>query len=203
VRGRVPALVTLLVTPWCAAGAGIVIAGMLTLHGPREALTYRPYPGQPCLSGACSLPAPRRAPGSLAIATPGVKLKTRHHKRAAARQPGSAVPAAPASQAAPAIHLGYRTAQRMGSHFIALITLRGPAVGHPWRLTLVFPAASIDHVLGAQWRPWAGHGAIISGRPWPWSGQHDRMVQVAIFATGTPGLPDGCTFNGAGCAFRH
>jgi hypothetical protein len=195
---------SLLVTPWFAAGAGVVIAAALAVDSP-AALTYAPnspgLPGVRCAASDCAQPSPGRAP-AVATASPGVPLL-----RGTPRQDSPANPANPGPPlgAGPVYKLGYEVVQRWASGFIAVITLPGNANPGAWNLRLSFPSARVDRVWGALWQPSPGGGGTALG-PWPWRGRTTGQEkpggrQMTLSATGVPTSPSGCTLDGSTCSF--
>ena len=71
---------SLLLTPWFAAGAGVVIAAALAVDSP-AALTYAPNsPGLRCAASGCVRPSPGHAPALFAMSWhQGVYTKQRGH----------------------------------------------------------------------------------------------------------------------------
>jgi len=189
------------VTPWFAAGAGIVIAAALAVDSP-TALTYAPNePVTHCPASGCVGPTPSRQP-DVATATPGVRLKT-----------GGAAPAGRGrSHPARAVQrLGYQIVGRWRSGFLAVITVPGDTEPGSWRLQFAFPSARVDQVWGAQWRSSGDGDAGTATGPWrkgdrpadtgaPGGRQIDDH-QVMVFATGTPTVPSGCRLDGVSCSF--
>jgi hypothetical protein len=197
----------LLVTPWFAAGAGILIAATLALGAPRHAvLSYAPIdPGVLCKNPRCATAVPTHAPGSLAGAQPGIALKV---PKVA---PAPAVPA-PAPAAQPSATPRLATASDIAVHyvllrhqhggFLAVISVQSRQKLGSWTLGFTIPGVAISDVWGARWQPSAsGSGGVASGQPWPWPRSGPGMAKIVIFATGRPRPPTGCTFNGQSCAF--
>jgi hypothetical protein len=198
----------LMVTPWFAASAGIVIAAALAVDSP-AALTYVPNgPGVRCPASGCA----GSAPGQLHVATasPGVKLRT-------GRAPSAATPASPGRRrAAGAVYLlSYQVARHWQGGFVAVITFPDDLRPGPWSLRLAFPSARVDQVWGARWQPSGnGHAGTATGF-WPEPRGHDGGVhgqqdmrgqdgrQLVILATGTPASPSGCRLDRASCDFRR
>jgi hypothetical protein len=206
----------LLVTPWFAAGFGILIAAAMALATPKRAvLSYGPVdPGIACQHLRCGWPVPRPGPGSLASAKPGIQLQLPQKiRRAPAVSPAKspAVPPAvtvrpstaprPASSAEIAIH--YTVLRHGHGTFLSVITVQSSRKLGAWSLGFVIPGARISDVWGGKWQPSAsGSGGVASGRPWPWTRSGPGTAKIVIFATGRPRPPTGCTFDGAGCVFR-
>jgi Cellulose binding domain len=199
----------MLMTPWLAAGVGVVVAAVLALNVPRAALTYsQANPGVTCQAPSCDRVSPRHQHGGLAAKDPGIELK--HRGRPAAPQAAPAMakePAAPAharrrklhSAGAPA-DVRYQTLQRWPSGFTGLITIMSRATLSGWRLAFKYPGAHIDSVTGAKWNA-RGDGGVASAVPWPWSRPPGNVVRIMIVANGTPGQPTACRFDGAPCSF--
>jgi len=194
-----------MVTPWFAAGAGIVIAAALAVDSP-AALTYVPTdPGVRCPVAGCAGAAPGHGP-DVTAATPGEPLPPGSGPRAG-------VASGPSRQggAGPAYQLGYRVVRRWSSGFLATITL--PAVMRPgaWSLQLVFPSAHIDRVWGARWHASGNADAGTATGPWPGHGRGrgdggrgaglPDDGQVRISATGTATTPSACRLDGVSCRF--
>jgi hypothetical protein len=198
---------SLFVTPWFAAGMGILIAATLVLESPTDAvLSYGPIsPGVPCRTHGCRATGPRHEPDSLAIAKPGVRLKVARTRRSGAaggqsRRPAS--PAAPAAAAPGAVTVSFRVVQQGLGGFIAIITVSGSRSLGDWTLGFTIPGASIKGVGGARWRGDAsGDGGVAQAQPEPWrqSRSPAKIARIVVFGTGTPGRPAGCTFDGTSC----
>jgi hypothetical protein len=202
-------------TPWLAAGAGIVVAAVLALNVPRTVLTYsQTDPGTNCQEPSCGSVSPGHQRGGLAAKDPGMKLK--HAGRpavAGTKPPGpAAVPAArdprtparaghpkPPYPAAPA-EVQYQTMQRWPSGFTGMITIMSRAALRNWRLAFRYPGAEIDSVAGAKWVA-RGDGGVATAVPWPWGRPPGNVVRIMIVANGTPGGPTDCRFDRTRCRF--
>ncbi|HEY7016803.1 MAG TPA: hypothetical protein VH480_28785 [Streptosporangiaceae bacterium] len=198
-------------TPWFAAGAGIVIAAALAVNTP-TALTYGPSgPGGLCTTHSCT-GSRRPPPPQVATASPGVAI----------RDPDAGAPAAGAAPDQPGVttmnaELTYQIFWSSGRHFAAMITMPG-AGKTGWSLQFEFSGARIRNVLGARWHPSRdGAGGTADG-PLPsrkpsstasGSGQSGTSAgtrtpnadQVLVVATGTPQTPSSCTLDGLSCHF--
>jgi hypothetical protein len=199
------------VTPWFAAGAGIVIAAALAVNTP-TALTYGPSgPGGLCTTHSCT-GARRGQPPEVATATPGVAIKD---PSADAKGAGSA-PAQPGVSAMNS-ELSYQIVWSTERGFAALITMPG-AGKTGWSLQFAFPGAHVRNVMGAQWRPSRdGAGGTAVGplrsqkRSSPTSGPEPSGTsarpatpdedQMVVIATGRPQTPSSCTLDGISCHF--
>jgi hypothetical protein len=185
---------SLMVTPWFAASAGIVIAVALAVDSP-AALMYVPNgPAVRCPASGCGGPA--YSPPGVTTQTPGVKLQT-------GTAPGAAGTGTPARAV---YQLGYQIIRGQKGDFIAVITLPADLKPGAWSLRLGFPSARVDRVWGARWQPSRhGHVGTATGS-WRPHGHnpHDRGLdgrQLMIFAVGTPTLPSGCRLDGISCDF--
>jgi hypothetical protein len=187
-----------MMTPWFAAGAGIVIAAAMAVDS-QAALTYAPSaPGLRCPVAGCASPAPGRPPG-LATARPGVALKT------PAPQPAGteAASSGPRPGAEAGYQLGYQVIRHSRSGFVAMITMPGDLKRGTWSLQFGFPSARVDRVWGALWQPWRnGHGGTALGS-WPWHGRSGAETrQLTVSATGKPTDPSRCRLNKTRCGYR-
>ena len=192
---------SLLLTPWFAAGAGIVIAATVAVGSP-AALTYsQAGPGMHC-SGSCAGPAPER-PG-VTTASPGVTLKVSGGLRRGAG-PASAVPPRAAKPGGRARYqLGYQVIGHRRRGFIAVITMPGDLRAGTWSLVFAFAAARVERVWGALWQPSGNGGAGTALGPVRWAGRPPGAAgarQFLVLARGTSKAPPSCTLNGASCRF--
>ncbi len=187
-----------MVTPWFAAGAGMVIAAAVAVDSP-AALTYGPAaPGVRCTAGGCASQAPGHQPG-LATANPGVPLKASGGAAAA----NSGAPRREAAGGA-GYRLGYEVIRRQWAGFTAIITMPGDLKPGPWSLEFGFPAARIDRVWGAAWRPSGDGQAGTALGPRQWGGHAPGgpgANQLIVQATGTPSAPSSCELDGTSCTF--
>jgi hypothetical protein len=200
---------SLMVTPWFAAGAGIVIAAALAVDSP-SALTYAPGgPGVRCAATGCTGTAPSHGP-DLATATPGVPI-------AGGAAPGEGTETGPAGPG-PVYQVGYQLLRRWPSGFLAMITLPANIRPGAWSLQFTFPSAHVARVWGARWQPFSnGNGGTATGPsdapgPGPGGGRggggeggagpgHLGSLQLMVSAAGTPTTPSGCTLDGKSCRF--
>jgi len=187
---------SLMVTPWFAASAGIVIAAALAVDSP-AALMYVPNaPAVRCLASGCTGPA--SGPPGVTTEVPGVKLKT-----GTAPRPGRAG----ATVGRHGVYqLGYQVVRSLKGGFVAVITLPGDLKPGTWSLRFGFPSARVDHVWGARWRPSRhDHAGTATGSWRPNDHEPDNRGldgrQLMILAVGTPTLPSGCTLDGISCDF--
>ena len=187
---------SLMVTPWFAASAGIVIAAALAVDSP-AALMYVPNaPAVRCLASGCTGPA--SGPPGVTTEVPGVKLKT-----GAAPRPGRA--GAPAGRHG-VYQLGYQVVRSLKGGFVAVITLPGDLKPGTWSLRFGFPSARVDHVWGARWRPSRhDHAGTATGSWRPNDHEPDNRGldgrQLMILAVGKPTLPSGGRLDGVSCEF--
>jgi hypothetical protein len=199
-----------MVTPWFAAGAGIVIAAALAVDSP-AALTYVPTdPGVRCPVSGCIGAVPGHGP-DVATATPGQPLPPGSGSRAG-------VASGPAGQGAagPAYQVGFQVVRRWSSGFLATIILPADTRPGAWTLQLAFPSTHIDRVWGARWHPsgngdagtatglWPGHGRGRGGGGRGGGGRGDGRPddgQIRISVTGTATTPSACRLDGVSCRF--
>jgi hypothetical protein len=193
---------SLLLTPWFAAGAGIVIAATVAVGSP-AALTYsQAGPGVHCSVGRCAGPAPQR-PG-VATASPGVALKVSGgHQRGAA--PASSGPPRAAKPGAGARYqVGYQVIGHRRHAFIAMITVPGDLKPGAWNLEFRFPSARVQLVWGALWRPSGNGSAGTALGPAQWAGRPPGTAgarQFLVLARGGPKAPSNCVLDGVSCSF--
>jgi len=205
---------SLLVTPWFAAGVGVLVAATVALEAPKHAvLSYGPVdPGVLCKNLGCASAAPLRSPGSLASAKPGVQLPppaqtrtpavTRTRTQHAQAAPAPAAQPAPTTDRSPQITIHFAVLKHGNGNFLGVITVRSSQDLGDWSLGFTIPGARISDVWGAQWQPSASlDGGIANGQPWPWPRPGPGMAKIVIFATGTPRSPTSCLFDGESCAF--
>ena len=200
-RQRFRLVRSLLLTPWFAAGAGIVIAAAVAVGSP-AALTYsQAGPGVHCSVGSCAGPAPQRP--EVATASPGVALKVGGHRRGAASA-SSAPPRAATSGGGAGYQLGYQVIGHRRRGFIAIITMPGDLRPGTWSLAFVFPSARVERVWGALWQPSGdGNGGTALG-PVQWAGRPPGAAgarQLLVLARGASKTPSTCTLDGVSCSF--
>ncbi len=199
-----------LMTPWLAAGAGVVVAAVLALNVSHPVLTYsRTYPGTNCDEPSCGSASPGHQVGGLTARDPGIELRHPNHPAAAGLRPALAAkdPAAPAQAGNPGprypaapVEVQYQTMRRWSSGFTALITIASRSTLGNWRLAFKYPGTGIDSVAGAKWAA-TGDGGVATAVPWPWGSPAGNIVRIMIVANGTPGQPTACRFDGARCSF--
>jgi hypothetical protein len=191
-----------MLTPWFAAGAGIVIAAAVAVGSP-AALTYSPTgPGARCSVSRCANPAPDRVP-DVATASPGVAL------RAPGGQPRGAGASSGPRRAAQAgggagYQVGYQVIRHRRHGFVAIITMPGDLAPGFWGLAFAFPSARVDRVWGALWQESANGGGGTALGPLQWTGHPPRAPdarQLVILASGTPTAPSRCRLDGISCSF--
>jgi hypothetical protein len=195
---------TFLLTPWLAAGAGIVAAAALAVDVPHAVLSYGPPTVQrplcqvsSCQSAGAGIPATTHT---------GTKLR---HATGPAGRGSTPAPAKPTSPPPAGTVVRYQIVLRSQHGFVAEITLpSGEPAG--WSLQLSFPAAHVDQVTGARWRSAGnGHGGTASADTRSGSGHQPgqngrtapRGIDIQISATGMPSTPTGCVLDGVSCSF--
>ncbi len=188
-------------TPWFAAGAGIVIAAAVAVGSP-AALTYSPSsPVLRCSESGCLSPAPDHP--DVATASPGEALEVGgSHSRGPAGR--SAPPRTAKAGGRARYRVGYRVVRRRRHRFVALVTMPSGLAPGSWSLAFAFPSARVEQVWGAQWQPSAsGEGGIALG-PGQWAGDplgRPTPGQLVIMGRGAPTAPTSCRLNGVRCSF--
>jgi hypothetical protein len=195
-RPRLGVARSLMVTPWLAASAGIVIAAALTVDSP-AALIYVPNgPAVRCPASGC--PGTTSGPPGVTTDVPGVQLNTGTAPDAG--RPGTTGRHRP-------YRVGYRVVGSWPQGFVAVITLPADLKPGAWSLRLAFPLARVDHVRGARWQA-SGHGqagtATGSWRPHGQAPGDPGLAgrQLTVFAVGTPTLPSACRLDGVSCVLK-
>ena len=187
---------SLMVTPWFAASAGIVIAAALAVDSPTGLMYVPNGPAVHCPASSCTGSA--SSPPGVTTEVPGVKLRTR-------TAPRTGRPSALARHHV-IYQLGYQVARSWPGGFVAVITLPGDLKPGAWRLRFGFASARVDRVWGARWQP-SRHGNLgtVTGSWWPYGHEPpDRGLdgrQLMILAVGKPTLPSGGRLDGVSCEF--
>jgi hypothetical protein len=200
-RQRVRLARSLLLTPWFAAGAGIVIAAAVAVGSP-AALTYSPSsPVLRCSESGCVSPEPDHP--NVATASPGVALEVGGgHGHGASARPAPSRASKGGGQAR--YRVSYRVITHRRRRFVALITMPGGLARGSWSLAFAFASARVEQVWGAQWQPSAsGEGGTALGSP-QWAGDPlgwPTPGQLVIMGRGAPTAPTSCRLNGVSCSF--
>ena len=175
-----------LLTPWFAVSAGIVIATSLTLATPHPALTFPPSKTGRCSVAGCSSPsAPPAAP------SPAIKHQV--------RLPG---PGSDAKVRLAGVKVEYELMSGPHHSFIAVIVIESRRRLGDWELRFALPGGSIDHVMWAKWQHEGTDGVVVTGSPLPWRGSDDNKARIVIFGAGRPKRPTSCELDGETCTFR-
>lgn len=195
----------MLMTPWLAAGIGVVLAAALALHGPHAELTYTPAnPNGTCAPAGCGVPGHGQGRGGTAMsgpapskASPGIRRK---HGQKAAPPAGPAPHRGGPAPVREALVIRYRTVQSRLGGFTGLITMTGQAVRSGWHLSFRYPGARVESVTGL---PWTMDGADVAVTGPPTSSGHGAArVRIRFRASGTPSRPTGCTLNNVACTIH-
>jgi len=196
-------LLGLLVTPWFAAGAGVVIAAALFLNAPHAVLSFAPAPDYvTACPQQCAPAVAGPTPGSLTNAEPGVQLPP--PKPAVRRAP----PAAARPGAMTGVDITFRLQWQQGGAFGALMTVQADHDIAGWTLAFAIPGARISHVIGAGWQPSSsGNGGTATdpagGQVHSYQGSQGQpsrdSARFLIIAQGSPTRPADCLFDGASC----
>jgi hypothetical protein len=201
----------LLVSPWFAAGAGVVVAAGAFIYAPHAELEFGNAIGvTQCTVAQCHPTTEQGAPPLPAGTGAG--------------------PVATSPAIAPAAvtdGLTFRYAVNWHTHgmFQMVLTVTGKKAIGNWRLAFVIPAATDVRVLGAEWQPSgtdggtasgtsivasyepaAGRGTSAPGEPTPEdeldsAGSQPDAVYLIVDADGTPAAPERCGYDGAACQF--
>jgi Cellulose binding domain len=194
---------SLLVTPWFAASAGIVIAAGLWIYTPHTVLAFPTsrLGDVPCATRGCSS-AGSKTGGSLAVSIPGVQLRQKQ------RRPGqTAKPDAQGQHSASGLTFDFTVLWQRHGKFGAAISVSGRHMPSSWRLTFEMPGTQIGSVIGAKWTAYAsGDGGTAAatgerhdGSDGDLTGEHP--IGLLLMGTGSASAPTSCTFNGASCTF--
>jgi hypothetical protein len=194
----------LLVTPWFAAGTGIVIAVGLWMYSPHAVLKFpssrlgeEPCPQQGC--GSATGPA-------LAVSTPGVPIG--HPGQSAGKNAQHADVGR--GSAASGLTFNFTVLWQQSGAFSAMLSVTSKRpISATWRLAFTMPGDQITSVTGAAWQPSGidgGTARAIAGSPgpgWPGdgSGQRQYVVSFTVIGSGTPVTPTRCVYDGASCTF--
>jgi hypothetical protein len=186
----------MLMTPWLAAGAGVVVAAALALHVPHAELTYTPSDPGACLLAECGAVAGGTAgPAQPAGHGPAAALRHGRKGRSSRHRPRAAGPRA---ARAGKLRVHYQTLSSGPSGFTGLITLSGRAVQGSWQLTFRYPGARVESVDGAAWT--VSDGRVVITGPGTIAG--GRIAKITLRASGAPAAPIQCTFDGVACGVR-
>jgi hypothetical protein len=190
----------LLVSPWFAAGAGVVIA--------TGAMIYTPHANfaidiQQCKLVSCT----RLTPQGAAPLQVG---------------PGKPVTASPSPPTVPAgMTFSYQVLDRSLDGFSMQITIRARQNPGPWKLSFVIPHARHVYVYGAPWQSYGADGvtvssliagtesagyAEISAHESGSNSEPGRTGYTVLFQVrgmGMPSAPTQCSYNGARCTFTR
>ena len=184
----------MLMTPWLAAGAGVVVAAALALHVPHAELTYTPNgPGACSLAAGGTIAGGTVAPAQPAGHGPAAELRQRKKHRTILRRTPGRHPARPGR-----LRVRYQTLSTGPSGFTGLITLSGREVQGSWQLTFRYPGARVVSIDGGAWT--VSDGVVtVTG---PGNGAAGRMAAITLRASGPPSGPIQCTFDGVACTVR-
>jgi hypothetical protein len=193
------------VSPWFAAGAGVVIATGAVIYMPHANMSF---------GGAISVTHCKVAECSHVTPDGAVPLQV------GSGQQVMASPSPPSVLAG--MSFDYQVlGQSTYGGFSIQITIRAPRSLGQWKLSFAIPGATDVYVLGARWEQSgpdggtasnyyggtesAGYAAIAGNESDAGSGssQDGRMVQFQVRGTGTPSAPADCLYNGLACQFQR
>jgi len=191
----------LVVSPWFAAGAGVVIATGVMIYTPHAKLNFgNAIQVTPCTQTSCTQTAPAQAPGLPA---------------------GGGVTASPASLPKGMTFWYQPVDESTRSGFGMWIAIRYPHSISQWQLSFAIKGATGVYVI--YWPRWTTLGpdgvtvsslvartesagyAEISAHDAGNDGGSSLSGYVVLFqvrGTGAPRAPTSCTYNGAPCRFK-
>ena len=191
---------TLLVTPWFATGAGLVLAIGMFIYAPHTDLTF-PQNSVRCKALHCS-PNRTHPNSTLTNNGPSVKIAIPHHHKRRHHD------------AAAGLTFKFTVAWQENGEFRAVIAVSGRPLPSSWRLHFAMPGSEIGSVVGAQWSgaPSASSGVArpidygqsgSDGGVWGRNpdGQLDEGFSFWVFGTGSASTPTRCRFDGSRCSF--
>lgn len=206
----------LLVSPWFAAGAGVVIAAGAFVYAPHARLEIMiPNKTLPCVVAGC--PEPQGAAPPVPAGSGNGTVTASPAK--------SAAPSRPARRHAAGVTVSYTRLWNYGGRFSMLIKVRSKHPIGAWSLTFAIPGASHLWVVGAAWQsswpdggtasgPGGGSmqsssgadGGFVWGSEQPngdrgqpgWDG---NTVMFMVQGNGAGVAPVGCVYNRASCQF--
>jgi hypothetical protein len=197
---------SLLVTPWFAAGGGIVLAAGLWIYSPHTELKFPASavnPAEvPCAPPGCGPGPGGHANGQPAASKRGMRMPHRHAAAAGGQ-----------NLAVSDLRFRFTILWQRSGMFGAFVSVSGPNLPSSWRLTFQLPGARIGHVIGALWQPaaggsggtaYSGTAGTPNGQAVPSNGQQSAKpgtITFLVLGTGSPGTPTGCMFNRASCTF--
>jgi hypothetical protein len=196
----------LLVSPWFAAGAGVVIATGAIIYVPHANLDFgNAIHVIHCKQAQCRQSVLEQAPG-MAAGIGGEQI--------------TVSPSAPSVLAG--MTFSYQVVERSQLGFGMLITIRARHSISEWKLSFVIPGARDVYVVPGEAR-WQSSGtdggtasnffvgtesagyAAISGRQdggFAASSGNGDTVQFQVRGIGTPSAPISCYYNGTPCQFQ-
>jgi len=193
----------LLVSPWFAVGAGVVIATGAILYTPHANLNFnRAIQVHQCTQAECGQAVPE---GGASLMPPGL---------------GGGEPIPSPSPPAPlaGMTFSYQVVQSSQDQFIMQITIHSTHSLGSWKLSFVIPGATAVYVPDARWQQSgsddggtvsnyyggtdsAGY-APISGHQPAGNGGNGDTVEFAVHGTGKASAPVHCLYNGNACTIR-
>jgi hypothetical protein len=191
----------LVVSPWFAAGAGVVIATGVMIYTPH---TNFAIDIQKCQLVSCTNLTPQGGPPPVPVGT------------------GAPMPAPSKASLPKGMTFSYQVLSQSTQYgFNMLITIHSPDNFGPWRLSFVIPGTrDLFVVYGASWRSSGVDGGTASSyfagtesAGYAMIAAHDAgndggsspsgyTVVFQIRGSGTPSPPTHGTYNGAPCTFK-
>ncbi len=186
----------MLLTPWFAVSAGIVIAASLALVTPHAALTFPPPVSGHCARADCGAASgtPQGRAGRQPATKRGVKLQL----------PRSGARSRTVTDRQGQVSVDYETLAERPGHFSIMIMIVARRSLGSWQLSFALHGGHVEDVLAgwAKWRRAGRDGLVVYGSPAPWPRSGDNRATIVVFGAGSPGRPAGCVFDGAACTFH-
>lgn len=193
----------LLVSPWFAAGAGVVIATAAIVVVPHDMSFQGAIRIHHCKQLGCTVVSPEGVAPAKPAGT-GLQLTP---------SPSSTSPLT-------GMTFSYQVVDQNQFGFIMQMTIRSRHSLGDWKLSFVIRGASDVFVLGARWQQSGTNGGIasnyigvtesvgyssISGKnsDGVGSSQNGYTVQFQVHGTGAPSTPVECSYDGYACTFQR
>ena len=190
----------LVLTPWSAASAGLVIVASLALVSPHAVLTLPTGKGGTCGTAHCETIGPRTGHARRPTVRSDIKLPVRPAPAdRPARRPVAHRKSHPARRP---VQLEYAPLPGYGDHFVAVIMIHSSTPLGAWTLRFILPGAQIKLIFSARWTPDGLDGGVASSSGWSSAPSSPDRARIVILGTGTPRWPGKCVFDGARCVFR-
>jgi hypothetical protein len=188
---------SLLVTPWFAASAGVVIAAALWINSPYTVLRFNG--GTPAINTCVGTGCRIAGGGQPDLSSPGQKFRNHRH---AGRNAGADRAARRRVKGVTFTYMAWQHGDKFGE----VITLSGRRLPAHWKLQFEILGTRITRVAGAHWQQWASDdGGTASPLRLSRSGPewHSDVAMFFVFGSGQATGPVNCLFDGAFCTFSQ